>query len=179
MKDFRTCCFIDYYPQDYLKEFEDKNLNNIKYKEKLKEVIISLIDNFSITHFISGMQFGLEQFSAEIVLELKSKFPKITLEGVIPYENQVINWTECQRDKYYSIMQKIDKEVLLQHHFSHDCMRKRNLYMINKSKYIILYTNNTSKIDHINSYARSIGKIVFVMDDFEILNIFPRIKIYR
>lgn len=178
MKQSRTCCFIEDYTQNYFTKTADKNHNFIKQKTKLKEVIISLVEDFSVNHFISGMELGLEQFFAESILELKTKFPGIFLEGVIPYENQVINWTECQRDKYYSIMQKIDKEVLIQYHYSQDCMRNRNLYMINKSKYIILCTDNTSKIKSINTYARSIGKAVFVMDG-EILNKIPNIRICR
>ncbi|MDD2496439.1 MAG: SLOG family protein, partial [Tissierellia bacterium] len=175
---FKTCCFKDYYPQDYFMDLDVKSSNFIKLKSRLKETMTILIEDFSVTHFISGMEFGLEQLSAEFVLDLKTKFPSITLEGAIPYENQVINWTESQRDKYYSIMQKIDNEVLLQYHYSYDCMRKRNLYMMNKSKFIILYTNNTNKIDNINEYAKSIGKFVINMD-IETSNIIPRIKIFR
>ncbi len=177
MKKYKTCCFIDY-SQDCFIELNHSNTNYIKLESKLKEVFASLVEDFSVTHFISGMKFGLEQISAEIVVEFKTKFPGVTLEGVIPYENYAINWTESQRDKYYSIMQNIDKEVMLQHNFSHDCMTKRDLYMINKSKYIILYINNTSKINDINKYAKSIGKVVFIMD-VEALNTIPNIRICR
>ncbi|WP_313343000.1 SLOG family protein [Sedimentibacter sp.] len=178
MKKNKTCCFIDYYSQDCFIELNHNNPDYIKLELKLKEILGSLVEDFSVNHFISGMKFGLEQISAEIILELKTKFSGVTLEGVIPYENYATDWTETQRDKYYSIMQNIDKEVMLQHNFSHDCMIKRNLYMINKSKYIILYTNNTSKINAINKYAKSIGKVVFIMD-VETLNTIPNIKICR
>ncbi|WP_313162561.1 SLOG family protein [Sedimentibacter sp.] len=178
MKKHKTCCFIDCYSQDCFMELSHDNSDYIKLESKLKEICVSLIEDFSVTHFIGGMKFGLEQASAEIVLELKTKFSGVTLEGVVPYENYTINWSESQRDKYYSIMQNIDKEVMLQHNFSHDCMIKRDLYMINKSKYIILYTNNTNEINAINKYAKSIGKVVFILD-IETLNTIPNIKICR
>lgn len=178
MKRFRTCCFIQHYSQNNLFESENENPCLLEFRAKLKETLISLIENFSVTNFISGMALGLEQCSAEVVIELKAKLPNITLEGVLPYESQDIDWTEFQRDKYYSIMQKIDKEVLLQHHYSSDCMRRRDLYMINKSKYIILCTSNTSEIDNIVSYAKSSGRIVFIID-LNTLNIIPNVRICR
>lgn len=178
MTIYRTCCFIDYNPQENYLKLDDKNISFFDVKAKIESAIISLIEDFSVTNFISGMEFGLEQLSAEIVHELKPKFSGITLEGVIPYENRIINCPEFQRDKYYSIMQKIDKEVLLQYHYSYDFIRRRNYYMINKSKYIILYTNNASAIDNITAYARSKGRIVFI-SDVEQLNIIPKIKICK
>ena len=178
MKKHNTCCFIDYCSQDSLMKLSHDNQDYVKLETKLKEICASLIEDFSVTHFICGMKFGFEQIFADIVLEMKNKFSGITLEGVIPFENYTINWTEDQRDKYYSIMQNIDTEVMLQHNFSRDCMIKRDLYMINESKYIILYTNNTNEINAINKYVKSMGKVVFVLD-VKTLNTIPNIKICR
>lgn len=177
LKKGGTCCFIDLL-QDYAIGLEGENLNYIKLKSKIEDLCINLIEDLSVAHFISGMQLGLEQLFAEEVIGLKEKFLGLTIEGVIPYENHTLNWTEKQQNKYYSIMEKVDKEVLLQYHYSYDCMRKRDKYMISKSKYVILCTNNISNIDPISKYARSLGKIVLTMDA-ESADISPRIKIYK
>jgi uncharacterized phage-like protein YoqJ len=124
------------------------------------------------------MGLGFEQYAAEMVLELKDEYSLITLEAVLPYENFPIEWNETQRDKYYSIMQKIDKEILIQYHHTKECMRKRNMYMINKSNYIILLCNNTREIYNLTLYARSNKKNVFIMEP-DTLNIKPQIKIYK
>ena len=178
MKKHNTCCFIDYCSQDASVNLSHYNPDYAKLKTKLRELCMSLIEDFSVTHFISGMNFGLEQASADIVLEIKNKYSGITLEGVIPYENYTINWAEDKRNKYYSIMQNIDIEVMLQHNFSQDCMINRDLYMINESKYIILYTNNTDEIKAINKYVKSMGKVAFILD-VNTLNTIPNIRIYR
>ncbi|KUO71476.1 MAG: hypothetical protein APF81_26225 [Desulfosporosinus sp. BRH_c37] len=39
------------------------------------------------------------------------------------------NWTIAQRDRYFSIAERCDKETLLQRHYSMDIIRKKKEYM--------------------------------------------------
>lgn len=179
MKQLKTCCFIGDCLSNHLFNFEEYNPYYIEFKEKLKESIINLIEDFSITQFVIGMDIGVEQYVAEIVLEFKKIYPNITLEGVIPFETQSESWSELQRDKYYSIMESCDKETLLQYHYSNDCMIKRDIYMVKKSKLIIIFCNNiTSRISKLISYAKSIGRVIFIID-MVTLDIKPNIRIYK
>lgn len=179
MKQLETCCFIDDCLYDYLFKFEEYNPYYIEFKEKFKERIKSLIEDFSVTHFISSMDIGVEQYAAEIVLEFKNIYPQISLEGVLPFEAQSENWTEFQRNIYYSLMERSDKETLLQYHYTNDCMIKSDIYMINKSKFIIIFCNgDTSRIGKLISYAKSIGRVVFIID-MVTLDIKPNIRICR
>ena len=59
-------------------------------KEKLRSLIIRMIEEEGVTHFISGMAQGVDMYAAEIVLELKKQYPQITLECAIPYERQAV-----------------------------------------------------------------------------------------
>ncbi len=179
MKLLNTCCFIDNYIYNYVFNPKEYNQYNIVFKSKFKEQIFHLIKDFSITHFISGMDIGIEQYITEVILEFKNIYPQITIEGVLPFERLPENWSEPQRDKYYSLMKKIDKETLLQYHYTNDCLWKQNLYMINNSKFILLFCNEvTYKTNKLVSYAKSIGRIVFIIDlaTFEIK---PNIRIYK
>ncbi|HPX26946.1 MAG TPA: SLOG family protein, partial [Treponemataceae bacterium] len=84
-----------------------------EFRYKLKEIISSLIKDYRVNYFISGVGLGFEQSAVEIVLELKEEeYSPLTIEAVLPYESLSIEWNKLQRDKYYSIMQKIDKETL-------------------------------------------------------------------
>ena len=83
-------------------------------KEKLRSLIIRMIEEEGVTHFISGMAQGVDMYAAEIVLELKKHYPQITLECAIPYERQAVRWPEALRNRYFSIAERCDKETMLQ-----------------------------------------------------------------
>ncbi len=166
-----TCCIIGGCSVKKIVVQEDASCYEL-IKSRTKNNIIDLVENSHVSHFLGGMNIGFEQYAAEAVIELKEKYPQLTLEGILPYENHSINWTGGQRNKYYSIMNKIDREVLLQYHYTDDCMKKRNQYMINKSKYIIFFGEGTSCLDNLIEYARTKGRIVINMDYDE--SVFPR-----
>jgi len=89
------------------------------------EQVVYLIEAMGVTHFISGVDLCVGQCVAEIVLDFKRDYPEVTLECVIPCEDQAANWTIAQRDRYFSIVERCDKETLLQRHYSKDCIRKK------------------------------------------------------
>lgn len=159
-----TCCFIGSCTRNSLVLFEEETPHFKEIKSKVQESVVYLIEKLSVTNFISGMDIGFEQFAAEAVLEMKEKYPQITLEGVLPHEMHSINWSTDQRKKYYSIMEKSDREVLLQYHYTDDCMRKRNLYMINKCKHIIFFKDGTGNTDNLILFTKSKGRNVIVID---------------
>lgn len=162
-----TCCFIGCCNQNNLFLFDEKTSYYKDIKLKIEKNVVYLIEKLFVTNFMSGMDIGFEQCAAETVLEKKEKYPQITLEGVLPYETHSINWTGAQRNKYYSIMEKSDREVLLQYHYTDDCMRRRNQYMINKSKYIIFFQDGTSNIDNLILYAKSKSRVIIIIDSDE------------
>ena len=92
----------------------------------MRDQIAALIENEGVTHFITGMALGVDMYAAEIVLDLKSKYPHITLESAIPCETQAIKWPVASRERYYNIAAKCDKETMLQREYTSDCMDKRN-----------------------------------------------------
>lgn len=160
-----TCCFIGGCTENSLSLFEEGTPYFKDIKSKIEKAVVSLIENLFVTNFVSGMNIGFEQCAAETVLEKKEKYPGITLEGVLPYEAHSINWTGAQRNKYYSIMERVDRETLLQHRYTDDCMRKRNLYMVNKSKYIIYFQDeNAGNMSNLILFAKSMGRTVITID---------------
>lgn len=76
-------------------------------------------------------------YAAEIVLGLKSSYEGIILESAILCESQAEKWTEEQRGRYFDIASKCDKETLIQHHYTPDCMHTRNRYMVDQADLII------------------------------------------
>ena len=121
----------------------------------------SLILGENVTYFLSGMSVGTEMLASEIILELKERYPHISLESVIPYENQASRWNEELRDRYFNIAACCDRETMLQKHYSPDCFNRQDLYMIEKADIIIsAWIQPTTRKDRDLSFAQKLGKRV-------------------
>ncbi len=88
----KTCAFTGHRPKDL--GYPESDERCAALKEKLRSLIVKLIEEEGVTHFISGMAQGVDMYAAEIVLELKKQYPQITLECAIPYERQAAYWSE-------------------------------------------------------------------------------------
>lgn len=169
IKTSKTCCFSGHRPQSLPFWFSENSITCLKLKSILKKSIVQLIKKYEVYHFISGMALGIDQYAAEIVLELKSQYPQITLECAIPCETQAMKWTEAQRDKYFSIIKQCDKETLVQKQYTSDCMQKRNEYMVKSSNFIIaVFNRKPSGTYKTIELAKSLGKFIVIIDPFSL-----------
>ena len=91
-----TCAFTGHRPKGL--GYPESDGRCTALKEKLRALIVKLIEEEGVTHFISGMAQGVDMYAAEIVLELKKQYPQITLECAIPYERQAVRWPEALRN---------------------------------------------------------------------------------
>ncbi len=161
----KVCAFTGHRPQilPILTNEQDERCQ--KLKAELKKAIEKVITEQGITHFISGMALGVDTFAAETVLELKLKYPEITLECAIPCETQAEKWNEQQRDRYFGIVEKCDKETMLQNRYTPDCMFKRNRYMVyNCDVLIAVWDGRPSGTSKTVEYAKELGKEIIVIN---------------
>ena len=89
----KTCAFTGHRPQSLPFGFDESDKRCTSLKSVMRGQIVALIENEGVTHFITGMALGVDMYAAEIVLDLKSKYPHITLESAIPCETQAIKWS--------------------------------------------------------------------------------------
>ena len=108
----KTCAFTGHRPKGL--GYPESDGRCAALKEKLRALIVKLIEEEGVTHFISGMAQGVDMYAAEIVLDLKQTYPYITLECAIPYERQAVRWPEALRNRYFSIAERCDQETMLQ-----------------------------------------------------------------
>lgn len=159
----KTCCFTGHRPQKL--GYGENSIQCDELKNRLEELIIELIEKEGVTHFISGVALGVDTYAANIVLKLKSNYPMITLECAIPCETQAVKWNERDRDIYYDLISKSDKETLLQQKYTSDCMQKRNEYMVDNSDYVIaVWNGKPSGTGNTVKYARKNNKMVLLVD---------------
>ena len=106
----KTCAFTGHRPKSLGYPESDERCTALK--EKLRSLILKLIEEEGVTHFISGMAQGVDMYAAEIVLDLKARYPSITLESAIPCETQAVKWSMAQRERYYNIAAQCDKKTM-------------------------------------------------------------------
>lgn len=165
MSDKKVCCFTGHRPQNLPFGFNEQDERCVKLKRLLREEIERQITEEGVTHFISGMAIGVDMYAAEIVLEVKAKYPQITLESAIPCETQAVKWSSVLRERYYLIASKCDKESMIQRHYTADCMHKRNRYMVDCSDTVIaVWDGRPGGTGKTVAYAESKGKTVILIN---------------
>ena len=75
----KTCAFTGHRPQSLPFGFDESDKRCTSLKSVMRDQIVALIENEGVTHFITGMALGVDMYAAEIVLDLKSKYPHITV----------------------------------------------------------------------------------------------------
>lgn len=80
----KACSFTGHRPQHLPFGMNENDERCVRLKEIPKEEIINLIEKEDVTHFITGMALGVDLYAAEIVLDLKARYPNITLEVLFP-----------------------------------------------------------------------------------------------
>ena len=152
-------CFTGHRP-------EKLNISERKVKELLKTAIIDAINDGYIT-FISGMARGIDIWSAEIVLELKKKFPEIHLICAIPYDGFEKRWDTADQERYNYILERADYIKYVCDHYSIQCFQIRNVYMVNHSNRVIsAYNGAKGGTKNTIDYATRQGKeIINILDN--------------
>lgn len=139
-----TLCFTGHRPKSLPWGYNEQGLRFFLFKRKLRKAIINAIKD-GYDHFISGMALGMDMLSAEIVLELKSKYPNIKLECAIPCTNQSSKWPIESAVRYNKILSQADIVTYVSKTSYYDgCMQKRNKYMLENSSRIIACYNGTA-----------------------------------
>lgn len=128
---------------------------------RLKSAIVKLIEQ-GVVYFGAGGALGFDTMAAQVVLELKNKYPKIKLILVLPCKTQTRGWAEANVAVYESIKASCDKYVYTSEEYTRGCMHKRNRHLVDNSGYCICYLAESSGgTAYTVDYAKQMGlKIV-------------------
>ncbi|OUQ78182.1 SLOG family protein [Flavonifractor sp. An100] len=132
-----TCCFTGHRPDKLPWGEQEEDPRCLALKRKLADALERAFQD-GYRHFISGMARGADLYFAEAVLKLRESYPEITLEGARPYEGQASGWPAAEQQRYWKILDQCNYETLVQHRYNRGCMMRRNRYMVDRSKRIIV-----------------------------------------
>lgn len=162
-----------------------RNPTMLKLKEKLLEVIESLITQEDINRFITGGAIGTDQAAFWCVYIMKEKYPDIKNILAVPFKKQDKVWTEEQKKWYKKILNLADEIIYVDEidkykthenipigDYSPKKMQKRNEYMIDKSRIVVaVYDGSKGGAGNCVNYARKWSGIIYRLDpryDFKI-----------
>ena len=116
-------------------------------------------------HFLCGMARGADFYFCDAVLELRERRSGVTLEAVIPCEEQAARWSERERERWFSLVERCDGETMLQHHYDKGCMLRRNRYLVDHSSMLIaVYDGMLGGTMYTLSYAMKRGLETVILE---------------
>lgn len=135
-KSYRRCAFTGYRPQKMPFGYDENDPRCVSFKARLRETIESLIAE-GYAHFLSGGALGMDQFAAEIVVELKEKYPWIVLEMVSPFDGQAAKWPIGSRLRLAELYDAADIVTSISHEYTKGCIFQRNRYLVENSDLLL------------------------------------------
>ena len=116
-------------------------------------------------HFMCGMARGTDFYFCETVLKLRRRCPDVTMEAVLPCEEQAARWRERERERYFTLVERCDRETMVQRRYDEGCMLRRNRYMVDRSALLIaVYDGMLGGTMYTLTYAMRQGLDVKILD---------------
>lgn len=185
------CAFTGHRPQRFSFGFDEGDERCIRLKEMLRQEIAKQIHH-GVDTFYSGMALGVDQWAAQLVLELKAEHSQIKLAAVLPCETQANRWSVEQRRRYFDeILPRCDEVILLQGAYTSDCMFKRNRWLVEHAEHLLAVYDGSGKggtaytVNYAREKQRAILSIhpdtmeICTNEDFEIARRRSEIRIIK
>ena len=161
-----TCCFTGHRPEKLPWGEDERDPRCLALKGRLAGALEQAYEK-GMRHFICGMARGADFYFCEAALDLRARRPGVTVEAAIPCEEQAARWTERNRERYFSLVERCDYETMVQRHFDKGCMLRRNRYMVDRSAMLIaVYDGMLGGAMYTLSYAMKKGLEVVILDVF-------------
>ena len=99
---------------------------------------------------------------------MKKEFSNIKIIAVIPCRNQEKRWSFSQQKRYWEIVNKCDKTIILSQHFTKECFNQRNMFMVKNSYFCIACWNGKpSGTGNTIKYAKEYGLKIKIINPEE------------
>jgi uncharacterized phage-like protein YoqJ len=159
-----SCALIGYRPLRFSFGYDEEAEAFQCFKAVLRPQI-SLLISYGVKTFYTGMDLGVSQWAASIVLEMRDVYQGVRLIAVIPCETQAEKWSVEQRDKYFSIVENCDEEILLYNEYTHSCMYDRDRFLVDHAKHLLSVYDGNGKGNtaHTIEYARKLGRNIIMI----------------
>ena len=135
----KKCAFTGHRPKGLGYPESDERCDALK--RLLRLLVRRLIQEQSVTHFISGMAQGVDQYAAEIVLERKKRNNELHLICALPHPNFESRRSMTEKMRFNKIIKNADLVKEINDHYFTGCYQVRNEWMVDKSNLVIAVFN--------------------------------------
>lgn len=111
-------------------------------KEALRREIKKAV-NDGFTVFLSGFADGVDQYFAEMILELQNKNPDLKLIAVLPYQKRKDSL--CQKEHTNALLDACAEVIIIQEEYRPNVYSKRNRYMVEHADRVIAVYDGREK----------------------------------
>lgn len=111
-------------------------------KEALRREIKKAV-NDGFTVFLSGFADGVDQYFAEMILELQNKNPDLKLIAVLPYQKRKDSL--CQKEHTNTLLDACAEVIIIQEEYRPNVYSKRNRYMVEHADRVIAVYDGREK----------------------------------
>ena len=130
----KTCCVTGH------RDLPQKEINRVKAVLR-REIEKSIADGF--TCFMGGFAEGVDQYFAEIVLEMRKSNPVLKLVAVIPYQKRLDNLRK--KKQTYEMLEDCADVVVIRKEYQPSVYSHRNRYMVEHSDRVIAVYDGREK----------------------------------
>ncbi len=89
--------------------------------------------------FYSGGAVGFDTLAAQRVRAFRERHPDVRLVLLLPCMGQDEHWSWGQKLSYEHLLRSADEIVFVSEEYTPDCMRKRNLALVDRADMLIAY----------------------------------------
>ena len=122
----KTCCVTGH------RDIPADETAHVK-KALRREIEKAVNDGFTV--FLSGFADGVDQYFAEIVLELQSENHGLKLIAALPYRKRVDSL--CQKEHTNALLNACAEVIVIQEEYKPNVYAQRNRYMVKHSDRVI------------------------------------------
>jgi len=138
-----SCCFTGHRPAKLPWRYDETDLRCLKLKDRIRDAVEIAYEQ-GYRHFLCGMAQGCDLYFCECVLDLRRRYPDVTLEAAIPCPTQADSWPPDQRERYEQLVEACDYETMVSARYSSSCMLRRDRYMVDHASLLIAAFDGSS-----------------------------------
>lgn len=160
-----ACAFTGHRPSKLPWGYDETDSRCAALKEVLQEKIETLVET-GVTDFFSGMAEGTDQYCAQIILDLRKKYPALKLHCVLPCGGQENRWSDSARARYHAILEQADTVEYLSRAYYDGCMLDRNRRLVDSAGVLLAVYHGVQRsgTGATVNYARKMGREIIVID---------------
>ncbi len=146
----KICCFTGHRELSLRDSAEIEN--------KLKAMLVHLIEDEGVTDFRAGGAIGFDTIAALTVLKLRESYPQIKLHLILPCKDQDKHYNAADRKLYEITLREADSVTYIKESYSPSVMHERNRALVDGSDVCVAFMTHLSGGTYYTvNYARKCG----------------------